>query len=807
MSLRRLAFKRVSRWQRRASKFLPYFAHLDERTIITKDGDVMTIYKVDGIEFETAEVIDVKATVDRMNTMLRSISSGNVAIYQHTIQKKIPLHPISTFPTKALQELDEKYIKSLNESDLRGNELYLTVIYRPEPSTGLRILSRASRRTRKEIQQQQQESVRQLSNIRRQLENTLKDYGLRVLEAKADGSDSEPLQFLNYLACGTWQPVQIPDGPLNEYLGDAYIHPGRESIAVVSPTKTRFCQIVEFKDYAARVPPGALDALLYLPDMVITQSFTMMSDVEGRAALKRQRDHFITAENATEEQIRKFDDDIQRLDDGEYCVGGYHFSCAVYGDTAEEMRHNVGVVMDAIQAQGFIAKLATLQSDGAWYAQFPGNYHFRPRVADLTSRQLARLMALHGFGRGKSFGNPWGEYLTMLRRPSGVPYAFNFHDTSRNSGDLARANARVIAPTGMGKSALVQFLIDQMQKYDKGPGTFTSVIFDKDYSSRVATLARGGKYFEIENGKPTKLNPFQDEPTPHNISFLCDLVMWLVRSDGKDITAMDQGRITKAVHTMMTMMPKETRCLSLLLQSIPEGEDRNNSITRRLAPWCRDDGMGNVGEKAWVLDNPVDEFDIDGVSNVGIDGTQFLNKESVRTPITMVLLHKVQGLMDGRRLPIFFEEGASWLDDPIFSKFAGDGMERIRKKNGFIVFISPSISAILKSSVASQLTQNVETEIYLPNHKAEAEEYMHAMGLNYQEFSIVRNLDKESRMFLVKHGTESVVAQLDLSDFEDQLAIYSGSAQSNNAASMAIAEYGSNPEDWLPEYHRLRKVI
>ncbi len=43
---------------------------------------------------------------------------------------------------------------------------------------------------------------------------------------RKSGKCSQALEFLNFLITGVWQRVRLPDGPLNEYLGNAWVHVG-----------------------------------------------------------------------------------------------------------------------------------------------------------------------------------------------------------------------------------------------------------------------------------------------------------------------------------------------------------------------------------------------------------------------------------------------------------------------------------------------------------------------------------------------------------------------------------------------------
>ncbi|MBA1984311.1 hypothetical protein HLX71_25485, partial [Escherichia coli] len=73
------------------------------------------------------------------------------------------------------------------------------------------------------------------------------------------------------------------------------------------------------------------------------------------------------------------------------------------------------------------------------------------------------------------------------------------------------------------------------------------------------------------------------------------------------------------------------------------------------------------------------------VDNFGIDGTEFLDDDDIRGPVTFYLLYRVTSLLDGRRLVMFMDEFWRWLADVEFSRFSLNMLKVIRKLNGIFV--------------------------------------------------------------------------------------------------------------------------
>jgi len=398
--------------------------------------------------------------------------------------------------------------------------------------------------------------------------------------------------------------------------------------------------------------------------------------------------------------------------------------------------------------------------------------------------------------------------VTLLSTPSGQPFYFNFHFAKDGDQEDQKVlgNTRIIGMSGSGKTVLLAHLLLEAQKFGAGGVPFNTVFFDKDRGAELLIRRLGGKYLAVKNGHPTGFNPFQIEPSPANIMFLEQLVKVLASRDGQSLSASDDARIAQAVRSVM-LLPHEVRRLSVLLQNLTEGlgrEERENSLVKRLSQWCFDDGTGRRGALWWALDCPSDEVDFGTRTNYGVDGTDFLDNDEVRTPISMYLLHRMEEIIDGRRFIYFMDEAWKWVDDPAFAEFAGNKQLTIRKQNGLGVFATQMPSSLLASKIAASLVQQCATEIYLPNPKAVRDEYVNGFKLTETEFEIVRMLKEDSRMFLVKQGLDSSLCRLTLNGFERYLAIMSGSTDNTELLDAIRAEHGDDPDVWEPIFHERR---
>jgi type IV secretion system protein VirB4 len=94
----------------------------------------------------------------------------------------------------------------------------------------------------------------------------------------------------------------------------------------------------------------------------------------------------------------------------------------------------------------------------------------------------------------------------------------------------------------------------------------------------------------------------------------------------------------------------------------------------------------------------------------------------------------------------------------------------------------------------------------MPNSKATTEDYRQGMKLSAREYQLVAEvLSASSRRFLIKQNQAGVIAELDLSGFDDELIILSGRTRSVELLDEIRAKVGDDPAHWLHELHARMK--
>jgi type IV secretion system protein VirB4 len=283
---------------------------------------------------------------------------------------------------------------------------------------------------------------------------------------------------------------------------------------------------------------------------------------------------------------------------------------------------------------------------------------------------------------------------------------------------------------------------------------------------------------------------------PQHREFLKGWLTVLASRAGRALTVREEADLEQALAGTLAL-PRPARRLSRLVEFLDATDAEG--LHARLARWC----ASEAGEYAWVFDGEAapDDQGLGAASIVGFDVTEFLEVETVRTPVTLYLFHLVRQALDGRRLVVWMDEFAKLLGDPAFAGFARDGLKTWRKLHAVAAFATQSANDVLASPIARTLVEQTPTKVLFPNVEAQRAEYVEGFGLSEREFELVaRELTPGSRRFLVKQGHQGIVCELDLKGFAAELAVISGRAENVARVERLIDELGAEPAAWLPKF-------
>ena len=763
---------------------LPYAGHVDPLTIATRDGRLIQVLKLDGFPAETAPDEELNYRKAVRETLLRGAASSRLALYHHVVRRQVAPAALGAPDDPFCAALDGAWNARLATRRLYVNDIYLTLVSRPLQGTpGLleQLFKRpGDRRAAAE------RDLRQLHATRETFVSALAPYGPRTLSLTdtRHGACSEPAEFLAQLVNGEPRRVLAPSGDLGQALAQRRLAFGLDAIEFgpMGAAPATFGAMVSLKDYPARSRPGMLDGVLRLPfEMVLTESFAFVDRQTSldlmSLALRRLR--------AAKDEALSLRGELAAAKDevgaGRAAYGEHHLSILAKAADLDELDRAVAEVQSALAETGAIAVREDVNLEPCFWAQFPGNLAFIGRKALISAANFASLASCHNYPVGRTEDLHWGAPIALLETTASGPYHFSFHN-----GDLG--NFTVIGPSGSGKTALLTFLIAQAERVRP-----RVAYFDKDRGAEPFIRAIGGRYDVIAPGEPTGFNPLALPDTGDNRAFLSEWLATLLRADSAALDAENRAIIADAIDANFAQPPGHRRLR--YLRELFRGTRRPTAddLAARLAAWC--DG----GEHAWVFDNAVDELDVD-TRVFGVDMTRLLDSPVRRTPVMMYLFHRLEQRLDGDPAIIVVDEGWKALDDDVFVRRIKDWEKTIRKRNGLVGFCTQNASDALDSRIATSIIEQSACQIFFPNPKARASDYIEGFGLTEHEYDLIRSLPDTSHCFLVKQSDHSVVARLDLTGLEGQLRVLAGTERSVRRLDALRAKFGDAPAGWLEPF-------
>ena len=797
-----------------AAVHIPYTSHVTEQIVKTYNGYVMA-FKLSGIGFENADDDQLNNWHERLNVFYRNISKPNISIWQTVVRHRENTYPDGQFEPGFAHDLNEKYRQRIAQETLMVNDIYVAIVYRPQPGKiGKTAMSFLRRLNSDALTQEQEEALEECQKLQQHVSASLSRYDPEPLGIYQQGAHcfSSLLEYFGLLINGEWQRVPLPRSPLNEVLATTRLLFGSEAMEYRTTTETRVAAFLGIKEYPTPSIVGMFNPLMSVPfSFVLTQSFTFINKAVAQNLLGHQYNRMVNVGDLAISQSEELKAALDQLSSNEFVMGDHHFSLQVQADVFEgvkeaenlsrlrELNNNVALAKTILGDTGMTVAREDLAIEAAFWAQLPGNFAMRPRLSPITSRNFSAMAPFHNFPVGRATGNHWGDAMAVLVSNAKSNYYFSLHasDPKDPTGGSKKdvGHTSIYGQVGSGKTVLIGFLVCMNRKLD-----VTQVIFDKDYGLEILIRALGGCYLAIQNKKKTGFNPLQLDPTPGNTEFMSQWLQQLAKNPNRPLTVRESKDLEKSLQGTLALEQKYRR-LSRLIEFLDKRDPEG--LYARLSKWCEDTG----GEYAWVFDNERDS--VTGImgknATIGFDVTDFIDNQTTCTPITMYLFHLTKGLMDGRRLICWMDEFWKLLGDPTFQDFAKDGLKTARKKNGAFAFATQSVGDGLDSPIARDIVEQTATKIFFPNGEARPEEYIDVLGLSEREYLLIKQeLEPGSRQFLVKQGNSSVVCELDLKGFDFELDVISGRSHNVEIVRNIIAQVGDNPADWLPLFQQQR---
>jgi type IV secretion system protein VirB4 len=759
--------------------------HVSPHAVNFDDGRALLVIRFSGLAFESLSEGEIESRFNQRNRVIAAAakSKGNRLAFWTTLQRrKVRFDSRFAFRSAFMKQFSASYLRRFTTGDYYENVFYLSALLRHDDL---------------------KEGVAELEELGEQLAKSLSGYDPEILGTYERNGMlfSDVYKFLGSLVNGVEEDMPVLAGTAADSLPGAWLHFGYEMLELRTADRTRFALQYDLKDFRSRTKVGMLDPILSLPaEYTFTQGFKCLGILEAKKSISSQRNKLQSVKDKATHELKELDEAEAYLSTGELAFGEYHGALTVYGDT-ETLASDAGTVVTTcfLAECGFRFVKANASAPYTFVAHVPGARTI-PRPMPKASRNIAASFSMHTYSSGKSSGNPIGDGSAVmpLQTLAGSLFNFNFHyskEDEDSTGEKLAGHTMILGTTGSGKTTLETTLVGFLERFD--PKLFA---LDKDEGLKLFIAALGGYYLPIRAGEPTGLSPFQLPDTPENREFLYELVTTCGRNEDGKVSAEEAKQIKAAVDAVVGL-DLGLRQFSRLLENIPDVG--GNCLAARLGRWCHAAG----GRFAWALDNASgSNIGITAERIIGFDVSDFLKPGYEPTePVLAYLLH-LKRLMQrkGGLLATVVEEFHVPALYPTTAGMMFDVLKTGRKRDEFMIMPSQSPEDAIRSPIFDAIRDLTVTKIFLPNPAAEYESYQRC-GLTRKEFEQLKDLDIDSRTFLVKQNNQSCFARLDLHGLDDEISILSGNTENVAIFNQVVAEVGAEPEAWMPEFQARRR--
>ena len=115
--------------------YLPFGRHVTDTVISLTTRALLTVIRLDGTSFETAETADLNDLHAKLNLTLRNVADPRLALWTHLVRRRTSDYPAGAFRSTFAASLDAQYRDRLRNEALFRNDLYLTLVWHPGRAT------------------------------------------------------------------------------------------------------------------------------------------------------------------------------------------------------------------------------------------------------------------------------------------------------------------------------------------------------------------------------------------------------------------------------------------------------------------------------------------------------------------------------------------------------------------------------------------------------------------------------------------------------------------------------------------------
>lgn len=526
--------KTKQKYHSNIEEYIPYAAHFDEETLITKNGELLQVIKIAGFAAEAN--LGGFSLRDLIRKAIQDcVKTDNFAFWIHTIRAQRDVSTEGVYKNDYAKELNEKWISKNNWRSKFVNELYLTILINGESLSikNPRVLV-DSFFSKKFVENQKASLIKsssELNNLTNGLVKELKKFGCKKLSIfKKDGIYySEIIGFFSKIMNLRETDIPLSISDLSLLMPTHKIIFQNNTIQVEGPTGKHFGAVFSIKEYHEITTKTVAKLLNVKANIIISQSVTFTDEQEVIKEFSEQKRIYDISGNKYMSELTDISEfySNDKNNKNKHCQ--HQLIITIIEDTLKSLNTSVSVIVDLLREIGLVFIREDLFMESCYWSMLPGNFDFIKRNSYILTNKIAGLSELYNFTTGTPRNNFWGNAVTALPGMNNNPYFFNFHH--ENNGNLL-----VFSSQQDRSKIFVNFLLSQSQKF--GPRIY---ILENGNASKNFIETLGGDYHQ---------NPSEGNLNPENLSSIA----------GFDLSA-DQSALNIITQSILNQVNKDTRTI------------------------------------------------------------------------------------------------------------------------------------------------------------------------------------------------------------------------------------------------------
>lgn len=774
------------------SDFLPYACHYDSNTILTKNGELMQVIRVAGLSnsFAASEIVSLREAI-RM-AVADNASDGNFAFWFTTVRRKKNINPGGVFEEFFSQEFNELWSKKNGLDSHYVNELFISIIVANTTSSrspaAVFAASFSIRASKSFYRKSLIQSNQKLNSVVKNILSAIEDYGAKLLGIGELGGVlySDPISFFGKICnlCDEKYPLIPCD--ISESLLTNHIFFGDREIEVIGENFKNFAAIFSLKEYF-ELNSVALDKILQLPaEFIISQSFDFGCDKKDLADMEHQ-DYILKVSN--DEEFRQisgladfFSEDL--LENSQKSFGKLQTTVMLINHSQEGLKQDIKKFSSRYSEMGMAFVREDVFLEHCFWSQMPANFAFLRRQKPINVARIAGFSSLQSLPAGQFLGNQWGAAVCVIKTVINTPYFFNFHGNSN-------PHCLIIGQNNSGRTVLTNFLITQARRFKN-----RIFYFDFDQKAKCLISALDGNYYDLschdkDNPSYLHLSPFniQNGGDQSVLGFLSNFIKKLATFTkpvaSNEQLAMVESKIRNVLDNRITSFSQVINEFSQ--QDFPD-------IFDALAIWNSDE-LKNIFDSYSEI-NWKDKI-------MAFDLTEAKSQSGILMSIFYYLLGRIEQELDNSPSILVIKEAQNVIDA------IGDDLlnflERMKSKNCVVIFVCEDSETIASKPSIVSLNQNIFTKLIMANPNP-ASYHQKVYKMSEEETSVLKDMNQNLFHFLLKHGEEVVIANLDFAGIVDVERIFSANSETIAIFDEIISQnkhetYGKvDAKLWIPQF-------